>query len=83
MFLISADHGGKNKDHGGDTPIERQVPWILYGKSIKQKGEIKTNIMVYDTASTIAWVFGLKAPDAWIGKPVKPLFRSIVIDGYL
>jgi predicted AlkP superfamily pyrophosphatase or phosphodiesterase len=74
LFLVSADHGGKNKDHGGDSPVERQVPWIWYGKPLKKTGEIKKNIMVYDTAPTIAWLLGIKAEKAWIGKPVKHPF---------
>lgn len=74
VFIVSADHGGRRKDHGEDTPVERQVPWILYGKAIKKKGEIKSSIMVYNTAPTIAWLFGIKPPQPWIGKAITTPF---------
>jgi predicted AlkP superfamily pyrophosphatase or phosphodiesterase len=74
LFIVSSDHGGLGKEHGGNTMMEMQVPWILYGKAVRNKGVINESIMVYDTASTIAWLFGLKQPQVWIGRPVKSPF---------
>lgn len=74
LFLVSADHGGKGKEHGGDTPVERQIPWIWYGKTVRKKGEIKRNITVYDTAPTIAWLLRVQSQKEWIGSAVKEVF---------
>jgi predicted AlkP superfamily pyrophosphatase or phosphodiesterase len=74
LFIVSSDHGGLGKEHGGNTMTEMQVPWIVYGKAVRKKGVISESIMVYDTAATIAWLFGLKQPQVWIGRPVKSPF---------
>lgn len=74
LVLLSADHGGINKGHGGKTLVEVEIPWIAYGKAVRQKGEIKQSIVTYDTAATIAWVLGLNPPQLWTGRPVKNIF---------
>jgi predicted AlkP superfamily pyrophosphatase or phosphodiesterase len=74
VFLISADHGGKGKEHGEDTPLEREIPWILYGKPVKKKGLIKRAIMVYDSAPTLAWLLHIKPLKEWSGKAIKDAF---------
>ncbi len=74
VFLISSDHGGKNKEHGNDTPIEREVPWMLYGKPLKKTGKIKGAVSVTDTAPTIAWLLNVKPNKAWTGKAIRSGF---------
>jgi predicted AlkP superfamily pyrophosphatase or phosphodiesterase len=74
LFIVSSDHGGLGKDHGGKTMTEMQIPWIVYGNAVRKKGVINESIMVYDTAATIAWLFNLKQPQVWIGRPVKSPF---------
>ena len=75
LIIVSADHGGINKGHGGKTMQEMRIPWIAYGKSIKRKGIIKQSMVTYDTAATIAWLLDLKAPQVWTGRPVKQIFE--------
>jgi predicted AlkP superfamily pyrophosphatase or phosphodiesterase len=74
VFILSSDHGGIGKGHGGDTPLERQIPVILYGKNIKQNYEIASQVMIYDIAPTIAHIFKLDIPDIWIGKTLLDIF---------
>lgn len=74
LLLITADHGGKAKGHGGATMMEIEIPWILAGPGVRAGHEIKSPVNTYDTAATIAQVFQLKAPDAWIARPVKEAF---------
>ncbi|TWF39107.1 type I phosphodiesterase/nucleotide pyrophosphatase [Chitinophaga polysaccharea] len=75
IILLTADHGGINKGHGGKTMEEMQVPWIIRGPGIAKNKEIKSSVMTYDTAATLAWIFGLKTPQVWTGKPVKEAFK--------
>lgn len=75
LFLVMADHGGLNKDHGGKTMQEMQVPFILWGKGVKSGHHIQGSMMMYDIGSTVAWVFGVRQPQAWIGRPVKEAFK--------
>lgn len=69
VILITADHGGIGHGHGGDTPEERFVPWILTGTGVVN-GELQVEVKTYDTAATLAYLLGIKAPHCWIGKPV-------------
>ena len=69
VILITADHGGKGHGHGGDSPEEVNVPWILTGPGVVN-GELQVPVHTYDTAATIAYLLGIKAPDCWMGKPV-------------
>ena len=74
VVLITADHGGKGKGHGGATMGEIEIPWILTGPGVATGKELTTHVNTYDTAATIAYVFGLKTPDCWIARPVVEAF---------
>ncbi|NJB71342.1 hypothetical protein GGR42_001804 [Saonia flava] len=83
LVIISADHGGMGKGHGGETLDEIEIPFILWGKSVKKGHKIKYPVYQYDNAATVAFVLGLKTPHAWIGKPAKMGFEGYdVSDNY-
>lgn len=75
IIIISADHGGKGKGHGGKSLDEVLIPWIINGPKVRSGNEIKDVIITYDTAATLAYIFGLKVPQAWRGKPVTAVFK--------
>lgn len=75
IILLTADHGGIKKGHGGKTMEEMQIPWIIRGPGVAKNKEISGSVMTYDTAATLAWIFGLKTPQVWIGRPVKDAFK--------
>lgn len=70
VIILSSDHGGVDKGHGGKTLLEVEIPWIIYGKDIPANGKLNSSIVTYDTGATIAWLLGLKQPQFWTGKPV-------------
>ncbi len=74
VIIVTSDHGGINKGHGGKSLNEMEIPWIIYGAKIKKGKELDQSIMTFDTAATIAYIFGLKTPQVWIGRPVKDTF---------
>lgn len=76
IIIVSADHGGIQKGHGGKSIEEMEIPWIIYGRDIKKDTELNQSIMTFDTAATIAYIFGLKVPQVWIGRPVKTAFSN-------
>jgi predicted AlkP superfamily pyrophosphatase or phosphodiesterase len=76
VVLFTADHGGINKGHGLITMNEMQIPWIIKGPGIKKDHELLQSIMTFDTAATIAELLKLKAPQVWIGRPVKAAFKK-------
>jgi predicted AlkP superfamily pyrophosphatase or phosphodiesterase len=71
--LITSDHGGKGRGHGGNTMGEIEIPWILTGPGVAT-GRIAAPINTFDTAATVAWVFGLTTPACWIGRPALAAF---------
>ena len=75
IFIVTADHGGIEKGHGGKTMQEMQTPFIISGKNIKKEGEFHESMMQYDVSSTIAHIFGLKQPQVWIGRPMLQVFK--------
>lgn len=75
IFMISADHGGINKGHGGKTKEEMLTPFVICGKNVRDGGEFKDVMMQFDVAPTIAYALGLQTPDIWIGKPMKHTFK--------
>lgn len=76
IIMLTADHGGINKGHGGITLEEVEIPFIIAGKNIKRSGEFQESMMQFDTAATIAYVFNLEQPQVWIGRPMKQVFKK-------
>jgi len=76
LLLVTSDHGGKGKGHGGATMEEIEIPWIIAGPGIRAGHEIKSPVNTYDTAATIAHAFRLKQPAAWIASPVREAFTD-------
>ena len=74
IFIVTADHGGIRKGHGGKTLQEMQVPFITSGKGVKTGHKIGSSVMQFDVAATIACIFGTKIPQVWIGRPVTEVF---------
>lgn len=76
VVLFISDHGGINKGHGGKTMQEMQVPYIIWGKSVKKNYKINESLMDYDNAATIAYILGIKQPQVWIARPAKSAFTA-------
>ena len=75
VIIVTADHGGINKGHGGITLQEMETPFVVAGKGIRKGGEIQESMMQYDTASTVADILGLTQPQVWTGRPMKSIYR--------
>ncbi|MFZ5729373.1 MAG: alkaline phosphatase family protein [Pseudomonadota bacterium] len=71
-ILVSSDHGGVGKGHGGESLAELEIPWIAYGKSIQRGRALDLPINTFDTPATAARLLGVKIPYAWLGRPVAP-----------
>lgn len=70
IFIVTADHGGIEKHHGGISLNEMETPFIICGKNIRNGGEITDSMMQFDVAATVTEVFGLERPQVWIGRPM-------------
>lgn len=76
IFIVTSDHGGIEKGHGGKTMREMETPFIICGKNIKSGIRLDdTSMMQFDVASTIAQIFNLEQPQVWIGRPMMSVFK--------
>ena len=75
VVIVTSDHGGIGKGHGGITLAEMETPFVIAGPGVRQVGEFKSAMMQYDVAATIAWLLGLKQPQPWVGRPVKEILK--------
>jgi predicted AlkP superfamily pyrophosphatase or phosphodiesterase len=75
IILITADHGGIKKGHGGRSLAEKEIPWIISGPGIKKGFEITERVETYFTAPTLAKTIGITAPDCWRGRAVLSAFE--------
>lgn len=75
IIVLTADHGGINKGHGGMTLDEMLSPFIVCGKGVKKDYEFKEAMMQYDVPATIAYILGLETPQVWYGRPMTQIFE--------
>jgi len=80
LVILSADHGGHKKGHGGETLGEIEIPFILWGKGIKKDHNIIHAVYQYDNAATVAFALGVKPPWAWIGRPIQTAFEGFEME---
>jgi arylsulfatase A-like enzyme len=59
LIMITGDHGGINKSHGGYTLNEMEIPIILYGKGVKNGLVIDKPCYIYDVPVTLAYALGI------------------------
>lgn len=76
IIILSSDHGGTGRAHGGSTIFEYETPFVVCGKGIRKGYEIQGPMMQYDVAATVAAVMGAKTPQTWVGKPVREIFKN-------
>lgn len=83
LVLISSDHGGLGKGHGGSSMQELEIPWIAHGAGVAKGKGLTVFINIFDTAATVLYALGVAPPFAWIGRPVTDAFGSLGVDVYV
>jgi len=74
LFIVTADHGGHDKTHGDDIPVDRTIPWLAVGPGVPQGVTIPGHINIYDTAATALYALDVPIPERWDGQPVMDVF---------
>jgi hypothetical protein len=74
LIMITGDHGGINKGHGGSSLNEMEIPIILYGKGVNNGLIIDKPCYIYDVPVTLAYALGITPPRAVIGRPILEAF---------
>lgn len=70
IVIITGDHGGRDKGHGGTSMSEVESPIIIWGKGIVPGTRITDMVVGYDVAATMAHILGLDIPQSWRGRPI-------------
>lgn len=74
VIIITADHGGFNKNHKGDWSSVHTIPWLALGKGIKKGYTIPGQVNIYDTAPTVLHALGQKPPPNLDGRVIESIF---------
>jgi hypothetical protein len=73
LIIVTADHGGHDKNHVGLVIADFLIPWIASGPGIIP-GEITASLQTMDTAATVALALGFPLQEDWEGIPVYEAF---------
>jgi arylsulfatase A-like enzyme len=73
-LIVTADHGGHDKNHGSRDPRDVTIPWIAWGEGVKPGGLEHTAVRTMDTAATVLWLLGIARPPDWAGQVVREAY---------
>lgn len=76
VIIVTSDHGGIEKGHGGKTMQEMQIPIVFYGKGIRKGHIVQESTMIYDIAGTLAYMLNVEQPQVWIARPISSIFEK-------
>lgn len=80
VVMISADHGGLGKSHGGDSIFERLVPIVFYGKGVTPGKLIEPSLLICDVAATVCGLLDVELPRECVGRFINEAFTPRVND---
>lgn len=75
IFIVTADHGGIGTRHGGNSLVEMETPFVIFGKGISGNGEFQESMMQFDVAATMADILDVVPPQVWIGRSMTQVFE--------
>ncbi len=77
LLIVTADHGGAGRSHGGWTDAEKYIMFAATGPGV-EKGTIG-EMGVRDTSSVVLYALGLadKQPETWTSRVPSGLFKGV------
>ncbi|MBI5168404.1 MAG: alkaline phosphatase family protein [Candidatus Eisenbacteria bacterium] len=80
LVIVSADHGGAGKTHGGLDARSRLIPWIAAGPGVKHDFDLAllpaTQVRTEDTFATAAAWMGITLEKPVVGRSVDEVFEG-------
>ena len=68
-IIITADHGGHDRNHGTDAPEDMTIPMFFIGSQFEPGKELD-NVSILDLAPTIADIMSVMPAPEWEGRTV-------------
>jgi predicted AlkP superfamily pyrophosphatase or phosphodiesterase len=75
-LIVTADHGGRGRDHGTDHPADVTIPWIAWGRGVMPGQLTPDSVQTMDTASTVLYLLGVESPASWTGAAIRDAFTT-------
>jgi predicted AlkP superfamily pyrophosphatase or phosphodiesterase len=76
-LIVTADHGGHDKNHGSDDPRDVTIPWIAWGQGVKPGELTPSTVRTMDTAATVLWLLAVAEPPDWAGQAVVDAYEPV------
>lgn len=75
VVIVTGDHGGIYKGHGGQTPNEMETVMLLYGGPVAKGKMMQHSRFIGDIAPTVAGLLGVKMPEECVGSFLTEAFE--------
>lgn len=75
VVIVTADHGGLGKSHGGDSEAELEIPIIMYGAGVTKGKVMERTNLICDIAATVGGLLGVEMPQECVGKFISEAFE--------
>jgi len=75
LIMVTADHGGTGKTHGGNSDAEKYVFLGVAGKTVENGSIIDAEGR--DVAAIAAYALGLECPETWTGHVPAGVFKDV------
>lgn len=76
VVIVTSDHGGIEKSHGGATLAEMNRPLFIAGKGVAKGRHLAAPGAIYDVGATIAALLDVRPAKSWIGRPYDEAFSK-------
>lgn len=76
LFIVTSDHGGSAKWHGGLTDEEKYVMFAAAGRTVEQGG-VPQSMEIRDVASVVLYAFGIEQPSNYTSRVPSGLFAGV------
>ena len=73
LFMVTADHGGIENTHGGDSPEEMNVFFGAAGHSVNDV--MLEKICIQDIPAILCYALGARGSETWESRVPKELFK--------
>lgn len=76
LIMVTADHGGFERDHGGNMDSEKLITFAITGESVIKNGAAE-DMSIRDVAAITAYALGLEAPESWTARIPAGIFEGV------